>query len=168
MTTPKNSVDEVNTPTEVRTPFPPQPRIKEEREQKRKTPVSTVSASAIEPSIIIKNFLASANEKLELQVSLTTKERQEFHKLAQFYGLQHVSSGDDDLRILTISKPGVILGKCSLKKQISSDLIKHAVASSTIPSSSEVGAVLRDDLQQEEHCERRTQAQVWPPSWLEK
>jgi hypothetical protein len=103
----------------------------------------TPSASTVfEPASVVAEFLASDSSQLDLPISLTSTQRQEIHELAKHFNLKHKSSGNGSERFLTIAKRGVIIGECSLRKSLASELILQGAESQRIPTLTNVACVL--------------------------
>ena len=62
-----------------------------------------------DPATVVNDFFESEYEVLELPMTLSVEERQQYNQVAAFYGLQHFSQGENE-RFVTLAKPWVICG----------------------------------------------------------
>ncbi len=96
-----------------------------------------------DPTSAVAEFMES--EALDLPVSLTSEQRSEVHRLAQHFGLQHISRDGDSGRYLTLAKPGAIIGEPTFRRLIASELVDQGQASRIIPASQNVEEELASD-----------------------
>ncbi len=91
-------------------------------------PKKSAGASPFEdPEAVLKRFITSDSDALELSHKLSSEVRSQYHALATLFSLKHLSRGEGDNRILTIYKPWAIVSDHpSHRERVSSELIKES------------------------------------------
>jgi hypothetical protein len=94
------------------------------------TPVITEATLAVsqleEPEAVLKRFISSDQDTLELPHHFSSEIRAQYHALASHFSLKHSSRGEGDNRFLTIYKPWALPSHrpSTHRERVSSELVK--------------------------------------------